>query len=178
MKLVLTNFSLRQPWLVAFLTLLATLFFAWQFPSVQFDNDPENMLAEDEYVRVFHHQVKEKYALYDFVIVGVVNEADPDGVFNVATLQRVDRLTKELLYLHQGEDGVPEVAVPNADVKQVDLRPAGRWERLLNRAFNHDPNRLFDEAGHSAIIGRELIAPSVVDNIKQADFGSLKLHVA
>lgn len=177
MKLMLTDISLRRPWLIVVLTLLATLFFAWQFPKVQFDNDPENMLAENEHVRVFHHQVKEKYALYDFVIVGVVNEEHPDGVFNVDTLTRIDRLTKELLYLHQGENGLPEIISHDGkEVRQVDLRPDSSLKRLLNKAFNHDPNRLFDDEGHSAIISRELIAPSVVDNIKQADLGSLKLE--
>ena len=34
--------------------------FGSQFPKVSFDNDPENMLAEDEYIRVFHNQVKAK----------------------------------------------------------------------------------------------------------------------
>ena len=45
MKLLLTDISLRRPWLIVALTLIATLVFAWQFPKVRFDNDPENMLA-------------------------------------------------------------------------------------------------------------------------------------
>ena len=32
---MLTDISLRRPWLIVVLTLLATLFFAWQFPKVQ-----------------------------------------------------------------------------------------------------------------------------------------------
>jgi predicted RND superfamily exporter protein len=71
MKLVITNFSLRHPWFVSVFVLIATLLFAFQFPKVHFDNDPENMLAENEYVRVFHHQIKEKFSLYDFVIVAL-----------------------------------------------------------------------------------------------------------
>ena len=55
----LTDLSLRRPWLVIILTLLATMLFALQFPKVKFDNDPENMLGKDEHVRVFHHEVKE-----------------------------------------------------------------------------------------------------------------------
>ena len=82
-RLALTAFSLRYPWLVLVIVLAVTAVFTIQFPKVRFDNDPENMLAEDEAVRVFHHQVKEKYALYDFVIAGVVNETHPDGIFNV-----------------------------------------------------------------------------------------------
>ena len=99
------RFSVRHPvWVLAATAVLA-LAFASQFPKVTFDNDPENMLAPDAPVRVKHHEVKEQFALYDFVIVGIVNETNPDGVFNVETLQRVDALTAELLSLRRGDDG-------------------------------------------------------------------------
>ena len=65
-RLTMTHFSLRNPWCVIFSVLFGTVFFAAQFPKVHFDNDPENMLSPEEYVRVFHNQVKEKYNLYDF----------------------------------------------------------------------------------------------------------------
>ena len=177
MRLMMTDFSLRRPWLIIVITLLLTAVFTWQFPKVNFDNDPENMLAKDEYVRIFHHQVKQKYDLYDFVIVGVVNESNTDGVFNVGTLSRIDRLTRDLIYLHRGDDGLPEILGLDGETAQkIDLRPEDKVTNLLNAAFNHDPNALFDEDGNSVIITRELIAPGVVDNIKQADHGSLKLE--
>ena len=182
-RFFLTDFSLRRPWLVIFLTLLVTALFAAQFPKVKFDNDPENMLGKDEHVRTFHHEVKEKYALYDFVIVGIVNESHADGIFNVETLDRIDHLTDQLLHLHRNDQGLPEI-LSRADrvdatgekSRIIDLRASGFWQKLLNKAFSHDPNRLFDEHGQSVIIGQELIAPSVVDNLKQAQFGSLKLE--
>ncbi|SHJ36096.1 MMPL family protein [Malonomonas rubra DSM 5091] len=181
MNLWLTNFSIRFPKLILLLTLIVTVLFGAQFPKVTFDNDPENMLPADEPIRVFHQEVKEKYALYDFVIVGIVNDKDPAGVFNPATLGRIDHLTKELLSLQKGADGLPQVGTFDEDGKRagersIDLSPDGAWQRALNVAFNHAPNRLFDEEGQSIIIGRELISPSVVDNIKQADLGSLKLE--
>jgi predicted RND superfamily exporter protein len=181
MKLAMTNFSIRHPWVITLLVLIATLLFAFQFPKVRFDNDPENMLAEDEYVRVFHHQVKEKFSLYDFVIVGIVNKDNPDGIFNVETLGRIYDLTGELLSLHPGPDGKPVVSVSAREGEKerslgLDLAPQSTWKRLLAAVFSHDPNRLFDKKGNSAIIGRELISPSVVDNIKQSEFGSLKIE--
>ena len=181
MKMTLTDLSLRYPRTLLLLVALATVLFSLQFPKVTFDNDPENMLSADEPVRVFHHEVKEKYSLYDFVIVGVVNETDEHGIFNPGTLARIDRLTQELLSLQQGESGLPEVSsfdVSGQKIGQrtIDLNPQSSIQKTLNVAFNHEPNRLFDEQGQSAIIGRELIAPSVVDNIKQADLGSLKLE--
>jgi predicted RND superfamily exporter protein len=173
MKLSLTQFSIKHPKLVMVVTVLVTLALASQFPKVHFDNDPENMLAKNEPVRLFHDRVKEKFALYDFVIAGVVNESDPDGIFNPETLQRVHTLTEQLLSLHPGEDGTLAVTA-NGETRQVDLRPDSLRRRVLNFVFRHDPNRLFTQDGESAIIGREIIAPSVVDNLKQAELGSLK----
>jgi len=175
MKLMMPNFSVRHPWIIVGIVLVLTVLFARQFPKVKFDNDPENMLAEDEAIRVFHNAVKSKYSLYDFVIVGIVNERHPDGVFNVETLSRIHALTGELLSLTRGPDGRPVVTRAGTEVS-LDLAPESAWRRALAAAFRHDANNLFDEQGHSAIIGRELIAPSVVDNIKQADLGALKLE--
>ena len=58
------------------------------------DTDPENMLSADEPVRVFHDDMKEQFSLYDMVVVGVVNESNPDGVFNVGSLRRIYELTE------------------------------------------------------------------------------------
>jgi predicted RND superfamily exporter protein len=52
------------------------------------------MLPEDEAVRVFHSQTKHEMALYDMVILGVVNEVHPDGVFNPESLAKVYELTQ------------------------------------------------------------------------------------
>ena len=177
-RLALTRFSIRFPWLIMLLVLGITIFFGAQFPKVHFDNDPENMLSEDEFVRVFHHETKQKFGLYDFVIVGIVNEENPDGIFNVKTLQRIDTLTRQLLSLREGKDGLPEVASDKAQTewKTVDLSSKSGFQRMMDKVFMHNPNRLFDEEGRSAIIAQELISPSVVDNIKQAEMGSLKME--
>ena len=93
-RLKMTSFSIRFPWAVIGLALTAVILFGAQFPKVSFDNDPENMLAKDEYIRVFHNKVKVRYNLYDFVIVGIVNDQHADGIFNVETLGKIDALTK------------------------------------------------------------------------------------
>jgi predicted RND superfamily exporter protein len=174
MKLKLTHFSLRFPWLIMLLTVLAVVFGAAQFPKVKFDNDPENMLSPGEPVRVFHNQTKARFALYDMVIAGVVNTNCPDGVFNVGTLGRIDTLTRQLLSLRQNADGLPEVTAPAPFVP--DLRPDSARKRFLTKVFRQDVNRLFDENGGSAIVKEEIISPSVVDNIKQAERGALKIE--
>ena len=180
-RLVLTNVGIRHPWLTMWGILLVTAGFLVQFPKVTFDNDPENMLAEDEPVRLLHQRVKERYQLYDFVIVGVVNERHPDGVFNVETLGRIDDLTKELISLHPAEDGRPAVIRPargerSEEVVVPSLRPEKLRERVLAAAFNHDPEDLFHEDGSSVIIRSEIISPTVVDNIRQAEFGQLAIE--
>ena len=180
-RLALTRFSIRHPWFIISGIFVATLFFILQFPKVHFDNDPENMLSPKEYVRIFNDEVKKKYNLYDFVIVGIVNDKDPDGIFNTKTLGRIYDLTHELLSLNRDSNHMPVIVHPaRGDQKEkrivLDLAPESLWEKALGFAFRQDPNNLFDENGNSAIIGKEIISPSRVDNIKQADLGSLKLE--
>ncbi|HUW62116.1 MAG TPA: MMPL family transporter [Candidatus Bathyarchaeia archaeon] len=58
------------------------------------DTDPENMLSEDEAVRIFHDRMKRALSLNDMVVVGVVNETHPQGVFNPESLRHVYDLTQ------------------------------------------------------------------------------------
>ncbi len=79
-----------------------------QFPylnAVAVDTDPENMLSEDEPVRVFHQGAKQRFGLSDMVVVGVVNEHHPQGVFNAESLGRIYRLAEfaKQLQWTQGE---------------------------------------------------------------------------
>jgi len=175
-RLRMTTFSVRFPWIIIAMALAITFFFGSQFPKVSFDNDPENMLAEDEPIRVFHNKVKAEYNLYDFVIVGIVNEEHEDGIFNVETLGRIDALTHELISLHKNADGLPEV-VRGGQPFAPELESSSAWHRGLAKVFGNDVNRLFDDDdGNSAIIAQEIISPSVVDNIKQADRGQLAIE--
>ena len=58
------------------------------------DTDPENMLGEEEPVRIFHRRMKRELSLHDMVVVGVVNDRHPEGVFNAATLRKIHALTE------------------------------------------------------------------------------------
>jgi len=174
-RLRMTSFSVRFPWVIMVLAIAMVVGFGSQFPKVHFDNDPENMLAKDEYIRVFHNKVKARYNLYDFVIVGIVNDTNPDGIFNVDTLGHIDGLTKELISLRQNADGNPEV-MRNGESYSPRLESDSGWHRALAKVFGNDVNRLFDETGNSAIISSEIISPSVVDNIRQADRGQLAIE--
>ncbi len=57
------------------------------------DTDPENMLPADATVRVRNGELKTVFDIYDFVVVGVLNETHPQGVFNAKDLANVKTLT-------------------------------------------------------------------------------------
>lgn len=83
------------------------------------DTDPENMLATDEPVRVFHDEMKKEFALYDMLVVGVVNGKAPDYVFNPATLRDVHELTAYAQTLRgeaAGKKDDPQAGVIGIDI--------------------------------------------------------------
>ena len=124
------NFSLNHPWVIVAAVLILTLGLGLQIPSIRIDTDPENMLSEEEFVRVFHNQVKKEFVLYDMLVLGVVNEEHADGVFNPATLEKVFHLTRSIETL----EGVIEVDLL-APSKVDDIQQAGlgtvRFEWLM-----------------------------------------------
>jgi len=90
----LTDYSLRHYKLVTVLMVTFVLALGALIPKIKIDTDPENMLSPDEPVRIFHNLNKEKFALHDIVVLGIVNEKDPNGVFNPASLTRIYELTE------------------------------------------------------------------------------------
>lgn len=98
---LVTNLALHRPkqviaGFVIFTITLVVLaglptFWPGTFSSLQplkIDTDPENMLPADAPVRVFHHKMKARLALHDMIVVGVVNEQHPQGVFNRDSLKK------------------------------------------------------------------------------------------
>ena len=86
--------AMQRPRLAIALMVALTLALGAMIPRITVDTNPENMLAADEPVRIFHNQVKKEFALHDVVVVGVVNESHPDGVFNPESLARVLELSR------------------------------------------------------------------------------------
>ena len=115
MKVRLTNFSIKHPWIVISIAVIITAFFAAQFPKIKIDTDPENMLTKDEPARVFDHFTKEEFVLHDFIAVGVVAE---DNAFTVDQLNRIYRITSAI----EDIDGVivDDILAPSTvdDIKQ------------------------------------------------------------
>ena len=88
------DYPLKHYKLVTIVMLVITLALGALIPLIQVDTDPENMLSKNEAVRVFHNQTKERFALNDIVVVGIVNNKDPNGVFNPSSLAKVYELTE------------------------------------------------------------------------------------
>jgi predicted RND superfamily exporter protein/CRP-like cAMP-binding protein len=87
-----------------------------QFPwlnALKVDTDPENMLPADDDARVVHNSLKKEMNLYDVMVVGIVNETHPDGIYNPSSLQRVHQLAEFAASLRwrddEGEHGVVSV---------------------------------------------------------------------
>ncbi|MDY6823699.1 MAG: MMPL family transporter [Thermodesulfobacteriota bacterium] len=127
----LTEFSTARPKLVTTLMLQITLIIAllailptfWPgtfsgLNPLHVDTDPENMLPHDAPVRVFHDNMKKEMALYDMVVLGIVNEEHPDGVFNPASLKKIYELTQYAKTLQWPDPDNPEqtVGVIEADM--------------------------------------------------------------
>ena len=89
------TFSLLATLILMTLALVPSVKPGW-LPFLQpltIDTDPENMLSEDAPVRVRHDELNKVFDVYDFVVVGVVNENHPQGVFNPQDLSNIKALT-------------------------------------------------------------------------------------
>ncbi len=111
-------FSVDHPRLITLAMVLVTLLLGLQIRNVKVDTDPENMLSKDEAVRVFHNRMKKVFQLHDMVVLGVVNEKDPDGVFNPDSLTKIYELTQyaETLKWPDPEHPGKEMGVIEADI--------------------------------------------------------------
>jgi len=94
LKSHIIELSIRRHRWIAVAILLFTLATGMFLPWMTMDTDPENMLEQDAPVRVFHNETKKRFSLSETIVVGVVNEKHPDGVFNPDTLGRVFELTR------------------------------------------------------------------------------------
>ncbi len=114
----ITDYCLRRYKLVTVIMVVFTLGLGALIPLIKVDTDPENMLSEDEPARVFHNDVKERFVLNEIVVVGVVNDKDPDGVFNPSSLGKIYELTEFAKRLRWSDKERPEQQI---GVIEVDL---------------------------------------------------------
>ncbi|MDX1643658.1 MAG: MMPL family transporter, partial [Thermoanaerobaculia bacterium] len=144
---------------------------------LEVDTDPENMLAADEPVRAFHNRMKAEFALNDLIVVGVVQEEHPDGVFNPQTLGEVHDLTRFAATLRWDENGrtagvVPaDIIAPSTvdDIEQAGLGSVS-FERLMPAAPQTRAEAL-------AVRDAALDIPLLADTLVSRDGRALALYI-
>jgi hypothetical protein len=104
----LTGWSVSRPKTVTVVMVLFTVACGAFIPLIQVDTDPENMLSPEEPVRIFHNQTKRQFDLSDIVVLGIINEKHPVGVFNPRTLARIYELTEFAKTLRWPDPDDPE----------------------------------------------------------------------
>jgi hypothetical protein len=166
----LIQFAIGNPKLVTSIMVVVTLLLGLMMINVKVDTDPENMLAKDEAVRLFHTQTKKEFTLNDIVVLGVVNEKNPDGVFNPETLKRVQELTEfaRTLSWPDPDDPAKTVGVVKRDIiapGNVDhIQQAGagqvRFEWLMREApaTREEARRLRDNAMANPMLKGTLVS--------------------
>ena len=117
-KQSIINYSLKHYKLTTIVMVALMLALGGLIPLIQVDTDPENMLSEDEAVRVFHNLTKEQFTLNDIVVVGIVNNKNPNGVFNPTSLTRIYELTEFAKSLSWPDEEQPDRQI---GVVEVDL---------------------------------------------------------
>jgi uncharacterized protein len=117
-KQAVTDYSMKHYRLVTIVMILFTLGLGALIPLIKVDTDPENMLSEDEAVRLFHNSTKDMFALNDIVVVGIVNNKNPNGVFNPSSLARIYELTEFAGTLSWPDEEQPDRQI---GVVEVDL---------------------------------------------------------
>lgn len=99
MKEKIVHYATQHPKQIMWLTLILTLALAAQISRIQIDTDPENMLPAEQADRVIHDEIKHQFNLYDLVVVGVVNQQHPDGIYNQKSLENIKTLSTEIKQL-------------------------------------------------------------------------------
>ncbi|MCJ7600660.1 MAG: RND transporter, partial [Desulfobulbaceae bacterium] len=162
----LIQFSIYHPKFVTALMVIFTLTLGSLIVKVHVDTDPENMLPEDEAVRVYHNLVKKEFALYDVVVLGVVNEKDPDGVFNPDTLRHVQELSEFAKTLHDPSDPDKRVVaremIAPGDVDTIEQAGPGqiRFQWLMGKApaSREEALRIRDSAMANPLLNGTLVS--------------------
>ena len=118
LKQKLTDYSTKHYRLITAVMVIFTLALGSLIPLIKIDTDPENMLSENETVRVFHNQTKKRFSLNDIVVVGIVNDKNPNGVFNPASLAKVYKLTEFAKTLRWPDEKNPaeQIGVVEVDI--------------------------------------------------------------
>ena len=125
-----------KPRLVYLILSVITLLVASQLPRIQIDTDPENMLDTAHPARVFHNDVKQKFSLYDAIVVGVVNESE-QGIYTPSTLTAIFDLTESIMTI-EGVVSADVMSISTVDNITQEGPGTIRFEWMMSRAPTSD----------------------------------------
>ncbi|MBP7654224.1 MMPL family transporter [Candidatus Dependentiae bacterium] len=130
------EFSIDHYRIVTFLTILIAILGLTQFPKMKIDTDPENMLSETEFVRIFDRQIKKEFSMHDIIVLGIVNDHHSQGVFNKETLGKIFRITENIKSYASSETSIvsSEIMAPSTvdDIRQGSMEGEIKFEWLMS----------------------------------------------
>ncbi len=147
-------------------------------PPLSIDTDPENMLAEDEDVRVFHNDRKKEYSFYDIIVVGVINKVHKDGVFNAQSLSNVYELGEYArTIVWEGENGAQEGVIETEILSpsNVDNITQGGMGTVQFEWLMSAPSKTDEEA--QDILKKASNLPFLKDTLVSGDGKAIALYI-
>ena len=165
----IARFATERPKTVYALVIAVTLATAALIPRISIDTDPENMLSASQPDRVFHNRVEDRFVLHDAVVVGVVNDDHPDGIYNPESLAALHAVSESIL----GMDGViaPDL-MSLAEVDNISQEGPGtiRFEWMMKEAPE-------TEAQSQAIQEKVERLPLLMDTLVSGDGKAAAIYV-
>ncbi|MFH2132724.1 MAG: efflux RND transporter permease subunit [bacterium] len=100
----LVEFAINHPKFILRGSIVITLLFLTAFPSLKTDTDPVKMLPQDNPAIQLYNSVKSDFQIYDLVVLGI-ESTDGSSLFTPERLNRVDKITREILEIQLPEAG-------------------------------------------------------------------------
>jgi len=159
MKERLLLFSVNHPKSVILSCALLVVILGFFIPGIKVDTDPENMLSDKEFVRVFHNQEKKEFDLYDFIVLGIVNEENPNGIFNVDSLRKIYEITGRVKQI-KGVVAYNIISPSTTDNIIQDGIGTVRFEWLMSKPPENEAEalRIRDEAKDNPMLDGTLVS--------------------
>lgn len=136
----LIAFPLNQPRQILMAVLGITVLLGLPLLWLGMDNSPEHLFSDQELASFVNQQVMENFTPHNMVILGVVNHAHKQGVFNPKTLENVLTISRFASTMEAGHPSGVEIKV-NAIIspdKVESIREAGlgqvRFDWLMQEA--------------------------------------------
>jgi predicted RND superfamily exporter protein len=129
----LVHFCTQKPKTVYAILAVFALIFTAQIPRIKIDTDPENMLDSEHPARVFHNEVKTRFAMHDAIVVGVVNSSNENGVFTPETLTDIYDITESILSI-EGVISADLMSISTVDNITQSEPGTIRFEWMMNQA--------------------------------------------